>query len=349
MRAALQLLAQALRDWSWSHSRWALFVGAATLFANGTPFGDSGNSADALSGLSYNILQFGFPLVLLLSWAHRLVDAKLLPPLAAYALVVVVEVPLGVWVIAPPLGPLLGSADWWTSYNDFVLASTTLFWHALGVGVVAQRRQSLKAQARRLQAEQDHAQRQRELAATELLALQARVDPPLLFERLKTIDRELQQDPPRARRRLVALIELLRALQPHAQAKVSSLERELEALRAYACLSSLDAEGSERLLIKVADALLPLPMAPLVLLPLLRPLLAAPGLIWQLSADASQPPRLHIAALGPDRAQTLAAAQQVELGLLRQRLQAVLGPEAELSLNDEHLPRFELRWNLSPA
>ena len=26
-------LAQALRDWSWSHSRWALFVGAATLFA----------------------------------------------------------------------------------------------------------------------------------------------------------------------------------------------------------------------------------------------------------------------------------------------------------------------------
>ena len=348
MRAALQLLPPTLRDWSWSHSRWALFVGAATLFANGTPFGNSGSGADALSGLAYNILQFGFPLVLLLSWAHRVVDAKLLPPLAAYSLVLL-EVPLGVWVIAPPLGPLLGTADWWTSYNDFVLASTTLFWHALGVGVVAQRRQSLKAQARRLQAEQNHAQRQRELAATELLALQARVDPPLLFERLKTIDTELQQDPSLAPRRLAALIELLRALQPHAQAKVSSLERELEAVRAYACLTSRDAQGAERLLIQVPDALLPLPMAPLVLLPLLRPLLAAPGLIWQLSAEASQPPRLRIAALGPDRAQTLAAAQQVELGLLRQRLQAVLGPEAELSLNDEQLPRFELRWNLSPA
>jgi Histidine kinase len=343
MSKALQLLVETLRAWGWSHTAWAGFVGAVTLFANGTPLGGNGPDFNALNALTYNVLQFGFPLVLLLGWAHRLVDAQLLAPQLAYPLVVLVEVPLGVFVGGPLLAPLLGSVPWWTHWNDVVLAFTTMFWHALGVAVVAQRHVNQGAEARREAAEQAHAERARELAATELLALQARVDPPLLFERLQAIDAELGAQPARAGRRLVALIDLLRALQPHAQARESTLGRELDAVEAYARLISREAQGSERLHLAVPEALRELPMAPLVLLPLLRPLLAPSGLLWQLSGEAG---RLQLSGLGPAREPLLAAARQVELPLLRQRLAAVLGASASLRLDEAgELPQFTLQWS----
>jgi hypothetical protein len=143
------------------------------------------------------------------------------------------------------------------------------------------------------------------------------------------------------------LIDLLRALQPHAQARESLLGRELDALLAYARLSSREAQGSERLHVRVPETMLALPMSPLLLLPLLRPLLAPEGLLWQLTgepAQAGRPARLELAALGPDRERTLGAARNVDLALLRGRLQAVLGPRALLVLADEDLPRFTIQW-----
>lgn len=342
-----QALLQQLRDWRWADSGWAVFVGAATLFANGTPLGNPGLDMRVSIALLYNVLQFGFPLVLLLGFAHRLVDQRLMAPALAYPLVVLIEVVCGVWLIGPLLEPLLGAEPWWTEWNNIVLASTTVFWHGLGVAVVAQRRLNQRAEAARVAAELQHAERQRELAATELLALQARVDPPLLFERLQRIDAELASSPEQARRRLGALIDLLRALQPHAQASESLLGRELDALQAYARLSSREAQGNERLLVSLPEALLTLPMAPLVLLPLLRPLLADPGAIWQLTGEvavAGRPARLHIDALGPDGERTWAAARQVELDPLRARLRAVLGPAARLEIGGDDLPRFTLQW-----
>jgi len=266
MKQVLQLLLAGLRDWRWSHTGWALFVGAATLFANGTPLSNPTVDFRVSIALTYNVLQFGFPLVLLLGFAHRLVDARLMPPGLAYPLVVLIEVVCGVWLIGPALVPWLGAEPWWTAWNDVVLASTTLFWHGLGVAVVAQHRLNQRAEAQRVEAELQHAERQRALAATELLALQARVDPPLLFERLQRIDAELISDPPQARRRLGALIDLLRALQPHAQARESLLGRELDALLAYARLSSREAQGSERLHVRVPETMLALPFSPVVMM-----------------------------------------------------------------------------------
>lgn len=340
------VLLQVLRGWGWPQTGWAVFVGAATLFANGMPLAN-GIDARAHVALAYNVLQFGFPLVLLLGIAHRLVDEHRLPPGLVYPLVVLIEVTVGVWLIGPALAPWLGAESWWTAWNDLVLASTTLFWHGLGVAVVAQRRLSQRAEAARLDAELRHAERQRELAATQLLALQARVDPPLLFERLQCIAAELSTQPEQARRRLGALIDLLRALQPHAQARESRLGRELDALLAYARLSSQEAQGSERLLVHLPEPLLTLPMAPLVLLPLLRPLLAEPGTVWQLSGEpalAGRPATLRVHALGPDAARTGAAAQRVELSTLRERLRAVLGAGAQLTLHRDDLPQFTLQW-----
>lgn len=341
---ALALLWDSLRAWRWAHVGWAVAVGAATLFANGTPLGGNGPGFNLLNALTYNVLQFGFPLVLLLGWAHRLVDADQIPPQLAYPLVVLVEVPLGVFFVGPALTPLLGTVPWWTVWNDVILLCTTLIWHALGVAVAVQRHLSQRSALRLEAAEQAHAERARELAATELLALQARVDPPLLFERLQAIDAELARDPARASRRLGALIDLLRALQPHAQARESTLGRELDAVDAYARLISQEARGPERLHLAVPEGLRELPMAPLVLLPLLRPLLASPGLLWQLSVDAGAR-RLQLAGLGPTRAALQTAAARVELAPLRRRLAAVLGPRATLDLDESgELPSFTLQW-----
>lgn len=324
---------------------WMLLVGAATLVANGTPLSNDMSLAEMTNALSYNVLQFGVPAVLLLRLADALVDARRAPPWLAYGAVVPATVIGGVWVIAPRLYPLLGKADWWDSASDYALASTTLVWHALGVAVYVQLRFSLRAQAR-LQTLQDAAaKRERQLAATQLLALQARVDPALLSERLAAIDAELETAPQRAQARLAALIELLRALQPHVQAEVSTLAREIAALRAYARLVSADAEHTERLHLAHLAEPAEWPLAPLVLLPLVRPLLEEAGTLWSLSLHTGTgTAELRLQALGPDATRTRHAAAQVPLAELAARLRAVHGEAASLTLQGEDMPMFTLTW-----
>lgn len=324
---------------------WMLLVGAATLVANGTPLSNDMSLIETINALSYNVLQFGVPAVLLLRLADALVDTRRLPAWLAYAAVVPATVIGGIWFIAPRLYPLLGKADWWDSASDYALASTTFVWHTLGVAVYVQLRFSLQARAR-LQALQDAAaQRDRQLAATQLLARQARVDPALLSERLAVIDGELDAAPPRAQARLAALIELLRALQPHLAAEVSTLAREIGALRAYARLVSADAQHTERLhLVDLAEPA-DWPLAPLVLLPLVRPLLDDGGTFWSLSLHTS-PGRaeLRLQALGPDAPATRRAAAGVPLAELATRLRAVHGDGAALTRTDEDMPLFTLAW-----
>lgn len=324
---------------------WMLLVGAATLVANGTPLGNGMSAGEAAHALAYNALQFGVPTVLLLRLADALVDAGRLPAVAAYAGVVGLTVIGGIWVIAPALYPLLGKADWWTWENDFALASTTLIWHALGVAVYAQLRFSRRAQARLATLQDAAARRERQVAATQLLALQARVDPALLSDRLAAIDAELLSEPRRAQARLAALIEWLRALQPHVEAEVSTLAREITALRAYARLVSTDAQHTERLHLAGLQEPPDWPLAPMVLLPLVRPLLDEGTTLWSLSLHTGGgTAELRLRALGPDLTQTRRAAEAVPLAELARRLQAVHGQSASLTLLIEDMPLFKLTW-----
>ncbi|MDR7330997.1 hypothetical protein [Roseateles asaccharophilus] len=327
---------------------WMMLVGAATLVANGTPLNNEMKAGDALNALAYNVIQFGIPAVLLLRLADALVDSGRLPATLAYVGVVGLTVVGGIWVIAPQLYPLLGKADWWTWEEDFALAGSTLIWHGLGVAVYAQLRFSRRAQQRLAALQDAAAQRERQLAATTLLALQARVDPALLSERLAAIDAELLTHPARAQDRLAALIELLRALQPHVEAQVSTLAREITALRGYARLVSADARHTERLHLAGLDDPPELPLAPMVLLPLVRPLLDDGTTLWSLSLHES-PGRaeLRLLALGPDLTLTHRAAARVPTPELQQRLQAVHGPAASLTLLAEDMPLFKLTWPIT--
>jgi hypothetical protein len=323
---------------------WMLLVGAATLVANGTPLANTMPGGDLLNALAYNVIQFGVPAVLLLRLADALVDAGRLPPWPAYMGVVALTVVGGIWVIAPQLYPLLGKADWWTWENDFALASTTLIWHGLGVAVYVQLRFSQRAQAHLATLQDAAARRERQVAATQLLALQARVDPALLSERLAAVDAELLTQPQRAQARLAALIDLLRALQPHVEAEVSTLAREITALRAYAKLVSADAQHTERLHLAGLAEPADWPLAPMVLLPLVRPLLDEGTTLWSLSLHAGTGmAELRLQALGPD---SLRVAERVPVAELAQRLRAVHGRDASLDLLAEELPLFRLTWPL---
>jgi hypothetical protein len=343
-----QAVWQVLRGWRWQHSAWACFIGLANLVCNGTPLGSPDIELKVFNALAYNVLQFGFPLVFLVGLAEPFIDAGRLPMELAYLAVVVLTVLLGVWVFGPMLEPLLGTEPWWNSEQDVRLATTSFCWLLLGTLLYAQRRANRLATQQREQAEAAHAAQQRELAAAQLLALQARVDPELLFERLRTVDAELQSDPDLARRRLSTLIDLLRLLQPHQDARVSSLGREFEGAALLARLLGRDAQQPERLLLHLPPELAAKAFAPSVLLPLLRSLLAAPGTLWSVRSEAVGPMlRLQVAALGPDERLTQAAAGQVPLAELRERLQAVLGPTAALTLQPDPLPHFELTWPAS--
>lgn len=325
---------------------WVLLVGGGTLVANGTPL-DNNLGDGLLNALIYNVLQFGLPAVLLTQLANERVDAGKLPAWLAYPCVVLLTIGLGVWVIAPSLYPVLGKVEWWTSKEDFNLAGSSFIWHSLGMTVYVQQRYSKRAQARLKALQEDAAERERKLAAAQLLALQARVDPAL---RLATIDRELLEQPERAQARLAALIAWLRALQPHVEAELSTLAREVHALRAYASLMSADALHTERLHLAGLNEPPEWPLAPLVLLPLLRPLLDEGQTMWSLSLLAtSTQAELQLQALGPDAERARAAATRVPLQELARRLQAVHGEQASLQLQDppEALPLFKISWPIA--
>ena len=323
---------------------WMLLVGAATLFGNGTPFGNSIDD-ELPRALIYNVLQFGVPAVLGVRLADALVDAGRVSAWLAYPAVVIATIVLGVWGIAPALYPVLGKVEWWNASNDLSLAGTSFVWHSLGMTIYVQLRSSRRAQAHLKALQAAAAERQRRLAATQLLALQARVDPALLSRHLAIIDAELAHEPLRAQARLGALIELLRAMQPHLEAEMSTLAREIAALRAYAHLVSADAQHTERLhLVGLAEPP-DWPLAPMVLLPLARGVLDDGGTIWSLSlrSEGAQA-ELRLQALGPDAGHTLRAAERVPQHELAHRLRAVHGEQASLEFTAEPMPLFKLRW-----
>ena len=335
--------------WTWRHSLWACFAGAANFFCNGTPLANTELQADELRGLCYNVLQFGFPLVWLVGTADRLVDAGQIPDALAYLGAVALTVLLGVWCIGPALAIVLGAESWWSEAADLVLAGTSFGWLLLGTGLYAQRRGQLRASALLEAQERQHAERQRELAAAQLLALQARVDPELLFERLRRIDTELQDAPALAQRRLDALIELLRTLRPHQDQRLSTLGREFDAAALLDQVLGHEVLGPERLHLHLPQALRAQAIAPAVLLPLLRGLLGCTGTVWSVRAETGPEGRLlvRLEAQGPDDPSTLPAAQALPLTDLCARLRAVLGEAARLELHPAPMPCLELSWPAS--
>jgi hypothetical protein len=125
------------------------------------------------------------------------------------------------------------------------------------------------AAARLTQAQAAHRDARRGMAQARLAAVQARVDPQLLFGMLDAVRRAYQADAPRAECLLDELIAFLRAALPQLPTTWSSVPREAGLARSYAGLHALAGQADVSLKLDVSPDAMHARFPPGVVLPLL--------------------------------------------------------------------------------
>lgn len=171
-----------------------------------------------------------------------------------------------------------------------------------------------------------------ELFADELRAIQARVDPDLLFESLRGIDAAYERDPAAGQAQLDALIRFLRAALPGDLAADSTIANEKELIEAYVALVSFQRPSQPHLEF-VADAgSLEERLPPMLLLPLVRWALGD-GSVDQLSVrvarreEGSKPQAVLEIVIDSQNDRPSTPADE-ELAIARARLQRLYGGRA---------------------
>jgi hypothetical protein len=131
-------------------------------------------------------------------------------------------------------------------------------------------------EARRRATEALHAVRVAALAAEramvegDLRAMQARVDPDLLFDTLLAVGQAYDRNVSAGERALDALIGFLRAVLPAEASVTSSVERELEHVRAYLAVIELRSGSKLQVDLRAAPGAREAPMPAMLMLPLVR-------------------------------------------------------------------------------
>ncbi|MDB5897386.1 MAG: hypothetical protein JWP41_988 [Ramlibacter sp.] len=133
------------------------------------------------------------------------------------------------------------------------------------------------AAARLAAAQRNQREARRRRVQIDLQAMQARIDPGLLFGMLDAVRLAYADDPPRAERLLDELIAFLRASFPHLRSEASSVPREAELARAYAQLLSLAAAGGWSMAVRISEPARHARFPPGALLPLVDDALRARG------------------------------------------------------------------------
>jgi len=115
-----------------------------------------------------------------------------------------------------------------------------------------------------------HAQREarRRLAQSHLQAVQARIDPQLLFDMLDAVRRAYESEPERAEQLLDQLVAFLRAALPRLQHASSSVPREAELVRALTRLHELAGRSEVGVTLEVPAEVMDARFPPGVLLPM---------------------------------------------------------------------------------
>jgi hypothetical protein len=145
-----------------------------------------------------------------------------------------------------------------------------------------------QAAARLVMAQRAQREARRRSVQVELQAVQARIDPVLLFGMLEAVRLAYADDSARAERLLDELIAFLRASLPHLRGHASSVAREAELARAYAQLLSLAQAGGWGMKVEVSPAAMHARFPPGALVPLLDGALRARGGQCALQATCAQ-------------------------------------------------------------
>jgi type II secretory pathway pseudopilin PulG len=181
-----------------------------------------------------------------------------------------------------------------------------------------------------------------QLAAARLSAIQARVDPQLLFDMLSKVKGFYERDAPRAERLLDDLSAFLRAALPRLRSEHSTLTAELALVQAYVRLLSCAGTASIELVIRVPPDSGPLGFPAGVLLPLL-------------AADRATPRRVTLQVSTQDGALRVlmndtAMPGAATLGRLRRSLSDLYGERSKLhALGQGASAQLELEVPLEPA
>ena len=349
-RALLADVVAVARAWRTRDWLWAGTLGVGTLFVTGMPLRYFDGLWNVLNAWLYHSLQFGLPLLFGVRVADRAV-ARGARPLVAYGLAALGSVVLGVWVIARLLWPLLGKVDWWTASDDLWLAIGVGVFVCLGVALYARWREQLRLGARLRQSQAAAVASRRRLALAELLALQARVDPDLLFDALQRIERRIGTDAAAAELQLDALIALLRTLLPRGVERDSGelaaqLGDELALAQRWASVVEADSLLPPALLVTLTPVAERATLAPMLLLPLWRALADTGASGWVLRGETGGG-RLTV-DLSPRGDPAALARLPVELlDQLQGRLRAVHGETASLAVRDAPAPTLRLQVPLA--
>ena len=266
------------------------------------------------------------------------------PPLRAYGLAVLVFavfVPVEDWLLVKHFG--------WYTLASFVINPTSeweptfvwsvlyfLFQGGLGVSIYAYWRVTQRAMRKAQAAETEQARNEQRLQTARLLALQSRVDPQMLFDALGRVGELHGGDPQSADALLADMIALLRAMQPGAKTDTSAVEREFALVEAWLRITRNVRHASARMRLQMTPEAAPVGIAPMLVLPLVRAVLALPqagACEWSLNARVAGL-RVGItlqAVAVPDTAPP--ALTDVDLSSLRDRLAHLFGQSAQLTIS----------------
>ncbi|HEV8095119.1 MAG TPA: histidine kinase [Burkholderiales bacterium] len=171
---------------------------------------------------------------------------------------------------------------------------------------------------------------QQNLVEGELRAMQARVDPELLFNSLVAIDDGYAQGVEQGQQRLDGLIRFLRAALPSDSADTSTVAREQEVVEAYVALLGQRAPDAAELHLRVDPDARGEQMPSMLLLPLVR---------WALAGQSVRHLRMRIQRQAESLAIEVesdaskdAAAPLDEIASVRQRLTQLYPQGARLSI-----------------
>jgi Histidine kinase len=263
------------------------------------------------------------------------------PPLRAYGLAVIsfsLFVPVAYWALGGHFGwrqEETPSIAWW--------ASVLLFQGGLGTSIYAYWRVTQRSMRRAQAAETERLRNEQRVQTSRLLALQARVEPQMLFDSLGRVAALHVHEPQAADALLADLIALLRAMQPRQTTDNSTVEREFALVEAWIRVSRSAARGAPRVRLQMAPDCRALGIAPMLVLPLLRAALAsyqAAEPEWVLSAYATGARLIVTLEWDADIDVTAVSASQ-EFGSLHERLLRLFGRSAGLAVLP-HIPALTL-------
>ncbi len=210
-----------------------------------------------------------------------------------------------------------------------------LYESSFGLSIYAYWRVTQRAMRQAHAAEVARVRSEQRVQAARLLALQARVDPQLLFDALGRVGALHAHEPKVADALMADLIALLRSMQPGASTENSTVEREFALVEAWLRVTRSAGHQGARVRLHMSPGARPLGIAPMLVLPLLRDVLALPRAAqgdWVLDARVAGLRLLvTLHANGDDgNADAAGALASADLSPLRDRLAQLFGQSARL-------------------